>query len=614
MGMDSPYDASIAYAANPSKLASRQSFYFAPGTGGMGGSAPTTPGFGLNRGLVSPALSGISSISSSGNNAIWSEVSSSSSGQSSQWHTQSQQPLPSDQSQGAAYQQHASHHANGQNKRRSISFQGDLAALASGRRSPGATSMYERSSRNEQGAGEPSSRMKARSSTHLPSLLGNGRRGSYAESRKSFVAQDLPPIPVDPKLLAKKEKRMSKAAGQSGGKDRSDTMSVMSGVSGTSGDAAGGKASKRKSWFARSTSSDNVSLSSSTSRHHAPAQPSRPPPVPTLPPQHSGSSSLNPHHSGSSSSALSAGQPRSGPTTPLTSPRLATPSTSSIYGTPGSGNPSPAVSPLASPSGGGPGPALLRPGSSRQPSRVAMNMPSPVEEHPPSHLHIPATLQEASPTPAARSLSPVPSPAQLSLQPMPLDTAGSASSAPATPTTSGLLAPAEIIKPSASSPGDLSVIAGERPSPSHAAVEASRLPVRASSKSASPFRHGASPSSLPLSLHLQQAQIPKTPSVQSISPEQIPLPDTPQYGGSTTSSPSASPAGTPATFRPGTANGGMRRMSPEQIAAKALPVAPAAIEALTIPQSSYGRTRESYLETGPFSCSAYSFMLSPLRL
>lgn len=172
--VDSPYDPSIAYASNPNQMASRQSVYFAQekdgsviynhpalvasspsvstagrtsqtslvpasygvanaaagngngnGSGGMAGA-----GLGAAPSLTTPSTSGAS-------NGIWSEASSSSS--ATTWNSNPVHATPND-------------------KRRSVSFQGDygtLAGAANGRKSPSARSWHERSSEVSEKTREP---------------------------------------------------------------------------------------------------------------------------------------------------------------------------------------------------------------------------------------------------------------------------------------------------------------------------------------------------------------------------------------------------------------------------------------------------------------------------
>ena len=447
IGMDSPYDASIAYASNPTKMASRQSMYY--------GAFPSTPK------ATSPALSGRSSMtgSSSGTPMIWSEVSSSISGMSSNWQDPSI-------------------------KRRSVSFHGDLnQAGMGGRRSPGASSMQDRP-RSEFGDRRPS--LKTRSTTNLPSLLGNGRRTFDAESRKSFIDQELPPIPVDPKLAAKRERRQSKAAGLSANKDKSDTLSMMSGISG-SGD--GTRASKRKSWFARSPSSDtHLTVDSHTLSN------SKPPLLPSLPSRHTGLSTGSGRSSGPSTPAS---------TSPLHSPAaMLAPSDMPLTASPRS------VSPVAVPS-------RLTPGSSMPPSRSYRNMPSPVDERPESQMS---------------SMSPSTSNFPASLPTTPLEVPG--------------LAPAMVLKPSPSSPPSFGLhqLASNsaeqlRPEQSNTTLHDSDIQLpKGINKSLSSFQ--VTPKAASTSSSRQPS---RKPSKQSLLPEQIPLPPTPDTPSHTyTTAPSSS--------------------------------------------------------------------------
>lgn len=231
---------------------------------------------------------------------------------------------------------------------------------------------------------------RAKSNGNVPSLLGNSPRARYADSdaismrsTRSRGDENLPPIPIDPKILAKREKRMSKAGG-GGAKNAlpsltiatsqstafnpqnrpaslrsrksTDNMSITS-ASGTGSTRAG----KRKSafgWLSRSTSSGDVegprsengagvslaipaipenrssptasrSPSPSSSRRHTLFSSENAPPVPPLPQQarqHSSSSSSVP------SSAASAPSPGfDGGFSPLQSPiHLATPQSATL--------------------------------------------------------------------------------------------------------------------------------------------------------------------------------------------------------------------------------------------------------------------------------------------
>ncbi|KAK9896976.1 hypothetical protein P389DRAFT_51804 [Cystobasidium minutum MCA 4210] len=323
-GMDSPYDASVAYASNPNRITMRQSAYFGSGLtlaalasgGGGDAGAGSAAGSPYNHNNVhhnhppssssslhplqataasSPAPSSFSSISgsaaSSANTNVWSEASSSSSAYS---HFNGNAP-PS-----APW---LSNDPNGNgNKPRSASFQGDLSQFSSGQPSPTYSTQSEglpqsSSSTHHYHAHAPPipPNLRARSTTHLPSLIHHrhsgiplNRRttstpGSEADRsafRKSFIGgsvvnqsgakENLPPVPVDPKLLAKMSSKKSLKSGNSNGglaagagtassrasimsstTDRTDAYSTMSG---TTQDGSS-KKSKRKSWFARSPSS-----------------------------------------------------------------------------------------------------------------------------------------------------------------------------------------------------------------------------------------------------------------------------------------------------------------------------------------------------------------------
>lgn len=339
-GMDSPYDASVAYAMNPNRITMRQSAYFGSGLtlASLAGPNPiyypssssmtsmqhpsnmpsTSDGTLHPQMAASPAPSTFSSISgsqaSSGNANVWSEVSSA---RSFNGVTPPSAPWVNDSN-------------NGHNKRRSVSFQGDLSQFAVNGGVPSPTySSDSYSSSNVPSSQHPHQQhpqhpqmpnLRARSTTHLPTLLKQHRHstaavpmnrrtlstpGSEADRnafRKSFIggsvvnqshqSASLPPVPVDPKVLAKQTKKSSSSlngrslsANTGGGSgvassrasimssttDRTDALSTMSGVS------EGGKKSKRKSWFARSPSFLAVETSSinSTSASSSNIQPQR---------------------------------------------------------------------------------------------------------------------------------------------------------------------------------------------------------------------------------------------------------------------------------------------------------------------------------------------------
>ena len=281
---DSPYDASIAYSPNPAKMASRHSVYFSP-------SLPQTP----PPSSPSPALSGVSTVTASSSchpAMTWSEESSASSATSNAWPT----------------------HDSPDNKRRSVSFQDNLVNLADGRSSPSARSWQERPF-SELSVSQPpemiprrSSNVRARSNNNIPSLLGNARKrspGSIAESMPSLSGGNLPPIPVDPKVLAKREKRMTKSPSLGDyspslvSRMSSDALSIVT----TDGSSRTSKKKSTFGWLSRSSTSED--LSSTALGQERPQQagrfriqrpklftiasapifiPESPPPVPAIPP------------------------------------------------------------------------------------------------------------------------------------------------------------------------------------------------------------------------------------------------------------------------------------------------------------------------------------------
>lgn len=464
-GMDSPYDASVAYASNPNRITMRQSAYFGSGlalaslagggsgapspttVGGMTASASGTPTLHPNHHTASssPAPSSFSSISGSASQStnVWSEASSTNSALSSfQGVTPPSAPwMTKDSSNGSS------------SKRRSVSFQGDLSQFGNnGQPSPTYSAQSEGLPSTIPLQTPPSMpNLRARSTTHLPSLLHHrpqsqhhhlhynnhhhhsGMMGNHRHSglppmnrrtlstpgteadrsafRKSFIggsvvtqpglSADLPPVPMDPKVLAKMSKKGGAGGGQSGvassrasimtnATDRTDALSTMSGFEG-----GNKKASKRKSWFARSPSSLAVETSSastistsatsvssasrsntrqsSESSHysnggksapslsragssfntmHSSSPPPPTPPIPDtlpLPPSSLGDKSRKSStaslrqrvHAASGQSASpapgsdsKAGNASSVPATPHSGSRLKTPPTPSIYGTP----------------------------------------------------------------------------------------------------------------------------------------------------------------------------------------------------------------------------------------------------------------------------------------
>ena len=104
-----------------------------------------------------------------------------------------------------------------------------------------------------------SSNTRTRSTTNIPSLLGNARKRSPESIVEGSIAS-LPPIPVDPKILAKKGRRMTRSA--TTGLISPSLTSVVS-PDAVSIVSFGGisKTSKRKStfgWLSRSTTSEDL--------------------------------------------------------------------------------------------------------------------------------------------------------------------------------------------------------------------------------------------------------------------------------------------------------------------------------------------------------------------
>lgn len=297
--VDSPYDASLAYSANPARMASRQSAYFypdreIPSPSSLVGSALPSPSSHIlqtpSANTSSPALSGASSITASSTISFqaqqpWSEASSATSAGSSEIafaQLKGDDPTSAEgtslmplRANGVPLQSALSQNT-GNSKRRSVSFHGNLAALAEHYGPSGSSSsrsLYDRP-RSEY-AGSPSF-SRARSSSHLssqsrqrgiesslmlPRPSSSNRGGDFdimarRQSIASLVANELPPVPIDPRVLAKQQKR----SGGAGKSPLSTTMTASNSLLGPAKNAGDNASIMSSSRFSQ------ISVASTTRR------------------------------------------------------------------------------------------------------------------------------------------------------------------------------------------------------------------------------------------------------------------------------------------------------------------------------------------------------------